>query len=541
MSQKKTDSLPKWQYLPLEQTRRFSPLVLDYLEQKEFIDSFFSHAPKLDSISDALGQRADFPASNRAALCEVLKDQYAEIGAKHSGLESIERLKDPMTFTVTTGQQLVLGSGPLLVIYKALQAVRLAAHIQAQFPGHHILPIFWLASEDHDFDEVDHFYFSDRRFSVQRSEAGSVGRTALPDLNAILQELEERMGQGKTQSRILAMLRSAYGQTGISWSLATRKFLYALFGDTGPILLDADDARLKRCALPLFEKELKEGHSHSAAKRSSDRLSERYKLQLHPRELNLFYLTDTDRKRLERHPTGFALEDGSQQWTESALLNELNTQPDRFSPNALLRPLYQECILPNVAYIGGAAEVSYWAQLKGIFEASRLPMPVVFLRQSIQIIGRAHARKMERLGWTASDLFRDQDELLREKIWDGSDLQTRIQEANRSVGLWAKDLEEGASAQGLEMKAAIEASLTRQQKELKRLEKKLLRSEKKRRAETVLAIEELLNELFPGGKLQERQMNWIEAELLFGGGLVDELIKGIGPEGDRFACLFLKD
>ncbi|NBR82674.1 MAG: bacillithiol biosynthesis cysteine-adding enzyme BshC [Flavobacteriia bacterium] len=541
MSQKKTDSLPKWQYLPLEQTRRFSPLVLDYLEQKEFIDSFFSHAPKLDSISDALGQRADFPASNRAALCEVLKDQYAEIGAKHSGLESIERLKDPMTFTVTTGQQLVLGSGPLLVIYKALQAVRLAAHIQAQFPGHHILPIFWLASEDHDFDEVDHFYFSDRRFSVQRSEAGSVGRTALPDLNAILQELEERMGQGKTQSRILAMLRSAYGQAGISWSLATRKFLNALFGDTGPILLDADDARLKRCALPLFEKELKEGHSHSAAKRSSDRLSERYKLQLHPRELNLFYLTDTDRKRLERHPTGFALEDGSQQWTESALLNELNTQPDRFSPNALLRPLYQECILPNVAYIGGAAEVSYWAQLKGIFEASRLPMPVVFLRQSIQIIGRAHARKMERLGWTASDLFRDQDELLREKIWDGSDLQTRIQEANRSVGLWAKDLEEGASAQGLEMKAAIEASLTRQQKELKRLEKKLLRSEKKRRAETVRAIEELLNELFPGGKLQERQMNWIEAELLFGGGLVDELMKGIGPEGDRFACLFLKD
>ena len=541
MSQKKTDSLPKWQYLPLEQTRRFSPLVLDYLEQKEFIDSFFSHAPKLDSISDALGQRADFPASNRAALCEVLKDQYAEIGAKHSGLESIERLKDPMTFTVTTGQQLVLGSGPLLVIYKALQAVRLAAHIQAQFPGHHILPIFWLASEDHDFDEVDHFYFSDRRFSVQRSEAGSVGRTALPDLNAILQELEERMGQGKTQSRILAMLRLAYGQAGISWSLATRKFLNALFGDTGPILLDADDARLKRCALPLFEKELKEGHSHSAAKRSSDRLSERYKLQLHPRELNLFYLTDTDRKRLERHPTGFALEDGSQQWTESALLSELNTQPDRFSPNALLRPLYQECILPNVAYIGGAAEVSYWAQLKGIFEASRLPMPVVFLRQSIQIIGRAHARKMERLGWTASDLFRDQDELLREKIWDGSDLQTRIQEANRSVGLWAKDLEEGASAQGLEMKAAIEASLTRQQKELKRLEKKLLRSEKKRRAETVLAIEELLNELFPGGKLQERQMNWIEAELLFGGGLVDELMKGIGPEGDRFACLFLKD
>ena len=541
MSQKKTESLPKWQYLPLEQTRRFSPLVLDHLEQKEFIASFFSHPPKLDSISDALGQRTDFPASNRAVLCEVLKDQYAELGTKHAALESIERLKDPTTFTVTTGQQLVLGSGPLLVIFKAAQAVRLAAHIQAQLPGHHILPIFWLASEDHDFDEADHFYFSDRRFSVQRSVAGSVGRTPLPEMDAILHELEERMGQGKTQSRILAMLRSAYGQAGISWSLATRKFLHALFGDSGPILLDADDARLKRCALPLFEKELKEGHSHAAAKKSSDRLSERYKLQLHPRELNLFYLTDTDRKRLERHPTGFALEDGSQQWTEAALLEELNAHPERFSPNALLRPLYQESVLPNLAYIGGAAEVSYWAQLKGVFEASGLPMPVVFLRQSIQIISRSHARKMERLGWSALDLFRDRDELLREKVWDGSALQNSIQEAKESVGRWAKELEEGASAQGLEMKAAIEASLTRQQKELKRLEKKLLRSEKKRRAETVRAIEDLLNELFPGGKLQERQMNWIEAELLFGGGLVDELMKGIGPEGDRFACLYLKD
>ena len=248
-----------------------------------------------------------------------------------------------------------------------------------------------------------------------------------------------------------------------------------------------------------------------------------------------------NRKRLEHHAEGFALEDGSQQWAEAMLLEELYAHPERFSPNALLRPLYQECILPDLAYIGGAAEVSYWAQLKGVFEASSLPMPVVFLRQSIQIIRRLHARKMERLGWTAFELFRDRDELLREKIWNGSDLQTCIQEAKESVGRWAKELEEVASAQGLEMKAAIEASLTRQQKELKRLEKKLLRSEKKRRAETVRAIEELLNELFPKGKLQERQMNWIEAELLFGGGLIDELMKGIGPEGDRFACLYLKD
>ena len=541
MSHKKTEAFPQWHYLPLVQTRRFSPLVLDYLEQKEFIASFFSHPPKLASISDVLRQRSDFPASNRAALCEVLKDQYAELGAEHSAWESIEQLKDAKTFTVTTGQQLVLGSGPLLVIYKAVQAVRLAAEIQVQFPGYRILPIFWLASEDHDFDEVDHFYFSDRRFSVHRSGSGSVGRTALPDMGSILQELEQRMGQGKTQSRILAMLRSAYGQAGISWSLATRKFLSMLFRDTGLILLDADDARLKSCALPLLEKELKEGHSYTAAKKSSDRLSQHHKLQLHPREINLFYLTDTDRKRLEHHAEGFALEDGSQQWAEAMLLEELYAHPERFSPNALLRPLYQECILPDLAYIGGAAEVSYWAQLKGVFEASSLPMPVVFLRQSIQIIRRSHARKMERLGWTALELFRDRDELLREKIWDGSDLQTCIQEAKESVGRWAKELEEVASAQGLEMKAAIEASLTRQQKELKRLEKKLLRSEKKRRAETVRAIEELLNELFPKGKLQERQMNWIEAELLFGGGLVDELMKGIGPEGDRFACLYLKD
>lgn len=541
MSQEKTEALHRWQYLPLEQTRRFSPLVLDYLKQKEFISSFFSHSPKLDSIGEALRQRKDFPTSNRAVLCEVLKDQYAELAAEHSVFESIEQLRDPKTFTVTTGQQLVLGSGPLLVIYKAVQAVRLAADIQAQFPGHRILPVFWLASEDHDFDEADHFYFSDRRLSVQRSVAGSVGRTPLPDMDAILHELEERMGQGKTQSRILAMLRSAYGQAGISWSLATRKFLHALFGNSGLILLDADDARLKRCSLPLFEKELKEGHSHAAAKKSSDRLSERYKLQLHPRELNFFYLTDSDRKRMERHATGFALEDGSQQWTEAALLEELEEKPERFSPNALLRPLYQECILPNLAYIGGAAEVSYWAQLRGVFEASSLPMPVVFLRQSIQIIGRSQVRKMERLELSALDLFRDRDALLREKIWEGSTLQDRIKEARGSVGHWAKEIEEGASAQGLEMKAAIEASLTRQHKELKRLEKKLLRSEKKRRAETVNAIDELLAELFPGGKLQERQMNWIEAELLCGGGLVDELMKGVGPEGDRFACLYLKD
>ena len=262
------------------------------------------------------------------------------------------------------------------------------------------------------------------------------------------------------------MLRSAYGQAGISWSLATRKFLSMLFRDTGLILLDADDARLKSCALPLLEKELKEGHSYAAAKKSSDRLSQHHKLQLHPREINLFYLTDTDRKRMERHPRDLPWRTVRSNGRKQMLLEELNAHPERFSPNALLRPLYQECILPDLAYIGGAAEVSYWAQLKGVFEASSLPCAVlVFLRQSIPDHPSFACPKMERLGWTAFELFRDRDELLREKIWDGGDLQACIHGAKESVGRWAKELEEVASAQGRqEMKAAIEASLTRQQK-----------------------------------------------------------------------------
>ena len=208
-----------------------SPLVLDYLEQKEFIASFFSHPPKLASISDVLRQRSDFPASNRAALCEVLKDQYAELGAEHSAWESIEQLKDAKTFTVTTGQQLVLGSGPLLVIYKAVQAVRLAAEIQVQFPGYRILPIFWLASEDHDFDEVDHFYFSDRRFSVHRFWFW-LGRANCPSRHGLyLQELEQRMGQERPKAAYWPCFVRAYGQAGISWSLATQKVpLYAFSG-----------------------------------------------------------------------------------------------------------------------------------------------------------------------------------------------------------------------------------------------------------------------------------------------------------------------
>lgn len=528
-----------WHWLTHAQTQRFSKLFIDYLNGDPGLRSFYVNPLAESSFEFAMENRSHFPREQRHLLQEVLQEQYADVPNTAAVQAQIKALGSEQAFTVTTGQQLCLFSGPLYVIYKAVQVIALANRLNQLYPDHTVIPVFWLATEDHDFDEVNHVDIMGKRFQTTREGEGAVGRSPLPDLQMILEALEKHLGPGKKQAEIMQQLREAYGTPGISWTAATRRFLHSLFGTHGLLLLDADDARLKQQMIPVFSAELLEGKAAKHLMKRSEELDQQYKVQAFPREINLFYLTD-QRKRILREGEEWTVDGNpSLRWNRNTLLQELQAHPERFSPNVLLRPLYQEIILPNLGYIGGGAELAYWMQLGEMFDAFDQPMPVIVPRQSVQIMTAAQNRRRLKAGLRIEELFDEDDQLIKDHVHKHSSLDLHLSEYVKRTMQNFDEIYAIAQQTDKSMIGAVEAQRTKQLKGLENLKKKLLRAEKRQFAVEVNRIETLLDELFPNGGLQERRMNWIEAELLMGGGFINELIASVEPLGRRFALLQL--
>lgn len=528
-----------WHWLTHAQTQRFSKLFIDYLNGDAGLRPFYVNPLAESSFEFAMENRSHFPREQRHVLQEVLQEQYADVPNTAAVQAQIKALGSEQAFTVTTGQQLCLFSGPLYVIYKAVQVIALANRLNQLYPDHTVIPVFWLATEDHDFDEVNHVDIMGKRFQTTREGEGAVGRSPLPDLQTILEALEKHLGPGKKQAEIMQQLREAYGTPGISWTAATRRFLHSLFGTHGLLLLDADDARLKQQMIPVFSAELLEGKAAKHLMKRSEELDQQYKVQAFPREINLFYLTD-QRKRILREGEEWTVDGNpSLRWNRNTLLQELQAHPERFSPNVLLRPLYQEIILPNLGYIGGGAELAYWMQLGEMFDAFDQPMPVIVPRQSVQIMTAAQNRRRLKAGLRIEELFAEDDQLIKDHVHKHSSLDLHLSEYVKRTMQNFDEIYAIAQQTDKSMIGAVEAQRTKQLKGLENLKKKLLRAEKRQFAVEVNRIETLLDELFPNGGLQERRMNWIEAELLMGGGFINELIASVEPLGRRFALLQL--
>jgi bacillithiol biosynthesis cysteine-adding enzyme BshC len=520
-------------------TKRFSCLVLDYLNGSEELRSFYQGELNWASFEKQMELKSNFPHNNRQVLRQVLLEQYEELGSSSLN-KQIDSLESSKTFTVTTGQQLVLFSGPLYVIYKAVHVIILANELKKKFPDCQFIPIFWLATEDHDFEEVNHVDILDHRIKTEREGEGAVGRTKLPDLKEEIKSLEKLIGHGKIQTRIIDCVKDAYGQAGISWSLATRRFLNSLLGEYGLVQLDADDARLKELSLDVFQDELTDSKAAKNAIQTSKYLDLKFKVQAFPRDINLFYL-DEKRRRILKDQDTWRVDGGEEQWNKEALLQELKKHPERFSPNVLLRPVYQEKILPNLAYIGGGAEVAYWMQLKDVFQAFELPMPIVVPRQSVQFINAVQNQKRKRAGLEILELFEDSQKLVKDHVHKQTDFDLSLSVYQERIMQNFNELYEIARQTDKSMIGAVEAQRSKQLKGIENLKKKLLRAEKRRFSNEVKRIEVLLDELFPNAGLQERRMNWIEAELMVGGGLIPKLLEVVEPLGRKFALVELMD
>jgi bacillithiol synthase len=530
------------QLLTYKSTRQFSDLVLDYLEGSDQLRPFFNRAPDLEQVKAQIQEKSQsFPPSSRAKLVQALIGQYQDFSLNESFDQriklAIQALSGEKTFTVTTGHQLNLFTGPLYFLYKIFGAINLAEQYTAQNPGYRFLPVFWMASEDHDFEEIAHFRTGAHKINWPKQGAGPVGRLMCTDLDEVLNTLDKLWGGTVIGRSMLNLFKSVYTPE-LTLAQATRKLVHELFKDYDLIIIDGDDAVLKSEFTSIMRHELTENGCSQAIEKTTQALTLKgYHKQVHPREINLFYCDSGLRERIIATESGFAIDQTEMRFTQGELLDLLERRPELFSPNALLRPLYQERVLPNLAYIGGGAEVAYWAQLKDCFATNALTYPMVYLRNSISLIPAKVISKLRRINLEISDLFLPMDELSRRYVARNSGLEidfsaqiTHLKKQFEQLYLMAKQTD--ASFMG-----AVGAQEKKQIKGLERLQQRLMRAEKRKHAQDIQRLAKMREWLFPEGTLQERKENMSWGLTQIGPEFLALLKNHIDPSDHRFTLL----
>lgn len=487
----------------------FSKLINDYLDENESLKLLYNRFPTFKNFKHQIDEKqSNFYFKNRIVLVNQLQNQYKNVEISELTKENVALLKGENTFTVTTGHQLNLFTGPIYFIYKIVSTIKLCKQLKKHYPDYNFVPIYWMATEDHDFEEINHFKFQDKKISWNRNSNGPVGRLSTEGLSEVFTEFSNLLNKSEKADFLRNLFTKSYLEHQ-NLTDATRFLVNELFKEQGLVIIDGDDKILKQLFVPYVKKELLEQNSFSKINETSKVLQD-YKIQVTPREINLFYIEDNLRERIVFEENKFKALNTKIEFSETEILEELEKHPEKFSPNVVLRPLYQEVVLPNLCYIGGGGELAYWLELQSNFKANNIAFPMLLLRNSALVVTEKQLKKVDKLELNWADLFQKQSELINVKTQEFS--KFTIDFSNQKEFLKKQFLEMYKIAEQIDIsfKKAVEAQEKKQLKGLENLEKRLLKAEKKQYSDKLERIVALQNELFPNQGLQERQLNFSE-------------------------------
>ena len=507
--------------IPYQETNKFSKLVIDYVNKNPTIEPFINRFPTLDNFEKQIIEKKSHSV-NRDVLVEVLQKQNSDLLLSTQSQKNIERLLSKDTFTVSTGHQLCIFTGPLYFIYKILSTINLAEALQEKYPKYNFVPIFWMASEDHDFQEINHIHLFGKKIEWESEQNGAVGRMNLDGFATVLNELKSVLGTSENAKKLISLFEKTYLQHE-SLADATRYLVNELFGEYGLVILDGNNKKLKKQFIPIIKIDILLQGLKRIITKCGENLAKKYKVQAYVRDINFFRLSEGKRELIKR----------------DVIKREIEESPERFSPNVLLRPLYQETILPNIAYIGGGAEIAYWMQLKTAFKQEKIPFPTLVLRNSVMLLNESQNKKLEKLGFLLADLFLDEHQLQKKFTLSQTEVDISLKEEIENMELVYKSILKKATDIGLQN--SIKAQLHKQQKLFKQLEQKLLRLEKKKNESSLLKISKLKANLFPNNSLQERNDNFISFYLTYGENFIKIMKENLNPLNHNFVVLTPKD
>ena len=526
-------------YIDYQETQSFSSTILRYLDQDPQLSPFLSHWPTLEGFSELLRNKS--VGVDRTLLVDVLKEQYARNihfdQTDQKVQKNIELLNLENTFTITTGHQLNLFTGPLYFIFKIVTTINLARELTIQFPEKNFVPIYWMASEDHDFAEINHTYIHGKKIVWEYHAHGATGQIDLSTIEQTVKTYTGTLGFSEHAKKLSELITDAYTKHA-NLADATRYLVHHLFRKQGLVILDANHPELKKEFAPIILRDVIEQNSFKLINQSNQKINAiGLEAQVNPREINFFYLADHLRERLVFKDHRYQVLNTAISFSEQELRTELQNHPERFSPNVVMRPLYQECILPNIAYVGGGAEIAYWLQLKQNFDHYGVDFPILILRNSALIISKKSGAKLNKLDLSVPDIFGRVDSLQKQWILRHAQHQLNLNSEWQAFEAIFKKTKTRVSQIDTTLGPSTEAIKMRLHKTLQSLEKKLIKAEKRNHSDALSAITCIKDELFPKGILQERSENFGSFYAKYGELFIDSLIERFKPLDFKFTIL----
>ncbi|MBA3971555.1 MAG: bacillithiol biosynthesis cysteine-adding enzyme BshC, partial [Bacteroidetes bacterium] len=468
--------------ISFQETKQFSSIFMDYINGDEKLRPFYTYTPEIGSFAKIIEAKKK-ESINRKLLVDVISSQYRKTGLTAPELTSL--LSDD-TFTVCTGHQLCLFTGPLYFIYKIITTINLAETLRKNYPSNDFIPVYWMASEDHDFEEIQSInLFGNKIIWNSKDAGGAVGRLSTATLNTVIQELKTILGESEHAAALITLFEEAYlKHTNVAD--ATRYMVHQLFGTYGLVIINPDDDGLKEEFIDIIKDDIKNNTNFTIVNQTISELSKAgYKAQVNPREINLFRLLEKDRVRIE-----------------TASSETLNYKAEEYSPNVVLRPLYQQKILPNLAYVGGPGEIAYWLEYKTMFDHHKITFPVLMPRNFAVLSDEKSEQQMQRLGLSKTDLFKDIDLLIKEFVSKNAGSDVSMKDEEIKLTQMFNDIAEKAGMVDATLKKSVDAELQKALGSIKNIESKLIKAEKQKQETNINQIKKLKEKILPEGVLQ---------------------------------------
>jgi bacillithiol biosynthesis cysteine-adding enzyme BshC len=543
--------------IPYRSIPNQSKLFLSYLDLSPKALGFYRYSPAMESLSRAA---RDIPASlqfPRKAMASILRRQNTMFGGDTGTLRQIDELEKPDSVAVVTGQQVGLFTGPLYTIYKALTAVHISEELRRL--GFRAVPVFWMDTEDHDLQEVTTRTILDSDSSVHvidyrnalcvesKPSLCSVGSLRLPqNIRQIVLDYLGHLPDRDWKLHVQAQLESTY-KPGTSLALAFAQLLLRILPGSGLILYDPQNTEAKQLASGVFQKALRDaGAIHAALSQRNRELNAagfHSQVSVMDNSTVLFYLADGERRSLERRAPGFGLRNSNRAFNLSELLRCAEQNPEKFSPNVLLRPLIQDCLFPTIAYVGGPSELAYFAQIDVLYSMFDRPMPVLWPRNSYTILEPEVGTEMDRLSIEIQDCFEGEQLLIEKAIRN-----TGISKASLSLETLQEHLDQELTEILPELQAiepplvqALENARRKIQHNVQHMKSQAIRLEGKHNFSISSAVHLLLNQCFPNRNLQERELSILHFLVRHGPALLDTIRSTVDIENFAHRVLRLSD
>jgi bacillithiol synthase len=536
---------------------RQSKLFLDYLDQTPGALRFYHHLPKIESLVDLAGSLLSGWPFPRKEIASILRRQNESYRGDSETLRQIDELEKPDSVAILTGQQVGLFTGPIYTIYKALTAI----HISEELRKREIraVPIFWMDTEDHDLQEVSHCTVLTPLSSIQTidyrtalfKEASmpmlSVGSLPFPEtIEPVVRDYLGHLPDSIQKREVQSLLESTY-LPGSTFALSFARLMMQLFRGFGLVFFDPQDIEAKRLTSKVIQKTLHNATtSYSALKQRDQELSVagfHSQVSVGENSTVLFFHAEGERRALERHPSGFGLKNSGRAFSLRELLDYSDRNPELFSPNVLLRPLIQDHLFPTVAYVGGPAELAYFAQVEVLYTLFERPMPIVWPRNGFTLLDPEIAGEMDRLGIEVQDCFQGTQHVLEKMIRDSrfSVTMAHIEELNEHLDRTLTEIRPEMQATESPLAQALDTAQRKILHNMHHLKAQIIRLGGKQDSSVLNAVNLLSNHCYPNQNLQERELNILHFLARHGYSLLDTIHNAIEIGNFAHRVLRLKE